>query len=271
MILYSIILPWHNDDDLLRRARASVPEREDVELIAIEDKDRQGAGWARNQALSKASGRWLLFLDSDDYFKADALALLDAHAADDADVVYFNVDARMAFSGEPSGRQDHKRSRLEALSSRPSDLEFYCRYCYPEPWGKMVSHAFVEREGIRFDQTSCANDYMFSVLCGIKARRVAYDPSVLYVVTEREGSVSRDYFDSPVKLRDRLDVYWRVQQEFDKAGIRLYPFAGLWMMCRSHGAEALDIAREFRRRRSIPRLRIWADCLCRIALKHLKK
>ena len=270
MILYSVILPWHKDDDLFRRAVASVPCREDVELIAVEDKDRLGAGWARNQALSKARGKWLVFLDSDDFFTADAFAVMDRHASDEADVIYFNVEAQMAGSGLPSSRQDDKRKHLAAYASKPSALEFFCRYQYPEPWGKMVRRSFVEKEGIRFDQTSCANDYMFSVLCGIKASTVIYDPGVLYVVTEREGSVSREYFDSMVKLRDRLDVYWRVQQAFDRAGVRLYPFAGLWMMCRRQGGEVLSAAREFCGAKGISAWQLWLMCTKRVIMKRLQ-
>ena len=260
MILYSVILPWHKDDDLLRRARESVPQRADTELIAIEDKDRLGAGRARNEAIKKASGKWLIFLDSDDFFTPGAFSVLDRHAADEADVVYFNV----------SGRPAEKQRLLAAYASRPACLEFYCRYCYPEPWGKMVSREFVLREGIRFDSTLCANDYMFSVLCGLKAGRVAYDDAAIYEVTEREGSVSSKYFDSPLKLRDRLDVYWRVQQELDRAGVRLYPFAGIWMMCRKEGGEAYSIASEFRINQSISRVKIWADCCRRILRKRLR-
>ena len=134
----------------------------------------------------------------------------------------------------------------------------------------MVRRSFVEKEGIRFDQTSCANDYMFSVLCGIKASTVIYDPGVLYVVTEREESVSREYFDSMQKLQDRLDVYWRVQQAFDSAHVRLYPFAGLWMMCSKQGREVLDTAREFCASKGISVWQLWLMCAKRVIMKRLK-
>lgn len=269
MITYSVIVPWHKDDELLKRALESVPVREDVELIAVQDKDFRGAGYARNQALAQARGRWLLFLDSDDRFSPDALDILDRHADDDADLIYFQQRAEMIGTGAPSGRADNKIHYLGAYSQRPADLDFYCRYCYPEPTGKMVRREMVEREGIRFDETSCANDYMFSVLCGLKARKVTFDPSVLYVVTEREGSVSHSYFDNPQKVRDRLYVYWRVQNLFDINKIPLSPFYGMWMMCANAGPQSRAAAEEFRRRNGISRWRIAAGCLKRIVRKRL--
>lgn len=269
MIRYSVIVPFRGEPELLKRALASVPARDDVEVLTVEDADGRGAGWARNQALGKAQGEWLVFLDADDYFAPDAFPLMDAHDADVADVVYFNVKAVMSDSGLPSARQADKQRLLAAYASSPARLEFFCRYQYPEPWGKMVRRAFVQREGIRFDETVCANDYMFSVLCGLKACQVAYDPGVLYVVTEREGSVSRAYFDTARKLEDRLSVYWRVQQAFDAAGVSLQPFYGLWMMCRKEGGAVLEQARRFCAAQGISRLRLWRGCAVRVLKKRL--
>ena len=269
MIRYSVIVPFRGSPELLRRALASVPSREDVEVLTVEDADGRGAGWARNQALSRAVGEWLLFLDADDFFEADAFALLDRHFADEADLVCFSVRALMSDSLEPSSRQDEKLRCLAKYGQDPAKIDFYCRYCYPEPWGKMVRRSLVARAGIRFDETSCANDYSFSVLCGIHAGRVVFDPASLYVVTERPGSVSRDYFDTPQKVRDRLSVYWRVQQAFDAAGIGLEPFYGLWMMCSRKGGETLSLAREFCAAQGISRCRLWRGCALRVIKKRL--
>ena len=269
MIRYSVIVPFRGSPELLRRALASVPSREDVEVLAVEDSDGRGAGWARNQALGRAQGEWLVFLDADDFFSADAFALLDRHWADEAEVVYFGIRAVLSDSLQPSSRQDEKIRSLAKYGPDPVKIDYYCRYCYPEPWGKMVRRSLVEREGIRFDETVCANDYYFSVQCGLKARKVSFDPAVLYVVTEREGSVSRQYFDTPEKLQDRLSVYWRVQRAFDAAGISLQPFYGLWMMCRRAGGAVLSRAREFCAAQGISRCQLWRGCAVRVIRKRL--
>lgn len=269
-INYTIIIPHFGDPGLLSRAMASVPSRDDVELLVEEDTGRKGAGYARNRALDRARGKWILFLDSDDFFEPVALSLLDRHADDEAEVICFNIRAVHSDTLLPSERQSEKTRLLEKYASRPADLDFFCRYCYPEPWGKMIRRELIVREGIRFDETVCANDYMFSVLCGLNAGKVAYDPSVLYVVTERPGSVSSGYIDRPDKLQSRMDVYWRVQRLFDSRGIRLHPFYGLWMMCRMEGGEVFEMAERFRKDHSISRFRILKGCLERILRKRLR-
>lgn len=263
--LFSVIIPHRGSSALLQRAVASVPEG--AEILVQEDPEGRGAGWARNQALRRACGKWVVFLDSDDYFTPEALALLEKHAHDPADVVYFAVRSVLSDSGEKSSRQDAKLHFLEHYANRPRELDFYLRYLYNEPWGKMVRRELIDREGILFDETSCANDYTFSVLCGLKAGTVAYDPGVLCVITEREGSVSHRYFDRPEKVQDRLKVYWKVQGLFDAAGIPLYPFYGLWMMCWKEGAGKESEA--FRKASGISRLTICLGCLKRIIRKRL--
>lgn len=269
MIRYSVIIPYVEEDALFERALRSIPERADVEVLPVQDAARRGGGWARNQALDRAKGEWLLFLDADDFFEADAFELLDKHFSSAADVVYFGVRAVLSDTLAPSSRQDDKLRCLARYAARPSLIDFYCRYCYPEPWGKMVRRSLVSGAGIRFDETSCANDYSFSVLVGLNARSVAFDPSSLYVVTERPGSVSRDYFGSSQSLEDRLGVYWRVQQLFEARGVKLYPFYGLWMMCFKKGPFARSTASAFCVREGIGLWKRFRGCLTRIVRKRL--
>ena len=90
---FSIIIPHKNTPDLLKRCVSSIPRREDVQIIIVDDnsdekivdfehfpflgtpnatvvfdKSSKGAGHARNIGLEKAEGKWYLFADSDDFF-----------------------------------------------------------------------------------------------------------------------------------------------------------------------------------------------------------
>ena len=88
---YSIIIPHKNIPDLLKRCLDSIPRRNDVQIIVVDDnsdpekvdfsnfpgvgekcvevyftKEGKGAGFARNVGLKYAIGKWVLFADADD-------------------------------------------------------------------------------------------------------------------------------------------------------------------------------------------------------------
>ena len=84
MYNYSFIIPHKNCPDLLQRCVDSIPERDDVQVIVVDDNSddgkkpslknhknlqvilldatqSKGAGRARNVGLEHAEGKWLLF------------------------------------------------------------------------------------------------------------------------------------------------------------------------------------------------------------------
>ena len=100
---FSIIIPAHNSEKYIEKAIKSVKEQgfKDYELIVVLDSctdntiekvdadivitcDHSNPGFARNEGLEVASGTYILFLDSDDYFlHSEALSMLDMALEDD--------------------------------------------------------------------------------------------------------------------------------------------------------------------------------------------
>ena len=103
---FTIVIPHKNTPTLLERLVDSIPPRDDLEIIVVDDhsdadvvdfnhfpcKDRaglavvmnkecHGAGYARNCALPLAKGRWILFADSDDFFNSGFNEFLNRGAA----------------------------------------------------------------------------------------------------------------------------------------------------------------------------------------------
>ena len=92
-INFSIIIPHHDIPQLLERCLKSIPIKEDLEVIVVDDnsnpklvdfnnfpgmerkdttcildKKGGGAGYARNVGMKHANGKWLIFADADDFF-----------------------------------------------------------------------------------------------------------------------------------------------------------------------------------------------------------
>lgn len=292
---YSIIVPNRNNPELLQRALTSIPQREDTEVIVVDDasdpscidmdhypgSDRpdcqvifttegKGAGYARNVGLEHAGGEWLVFLDSDDFFMDGFLSLMDVHADAPEDIVFFGITSVCSDTLEPSPRHESRTVPINRYATRPALLAFYCRHLWPEPWGKMIRRSMVMENGIRFDQTACANDVLFSARIGRAARTVCYDPGVLYCVTSREGSLSESLAVNPKKTTDRLTTYWRLQQLFDREGIHLYYFYVFYKDCIGMGGEPARRARAFVRENRIPGWKIRLNSLRQVLRKRLR-
>lgn len=213
---YTIIIPHKNIPKLLERLLNSIPFRDDLEIIVVDDnssdeivdfnnfpfmgrtnyhvifnKESRGAGYARNYALPHARGKWILFADSDDFFNSGFDAFLNDYIDCDADIVYFNANSVDSETFEPSDRVDHLHEFIDEYHRDKNRGELMMRYLFTEPWCKMVKREIIEQNQIRFEETSIRNDVRYSYLVGFYANTIVLDDRQLYCVTTRRNSVSR--------------------------------------------------------------------------------
>jgi len=186
---YSIIIPHHGPQEQLERCVASIPKRDDVQLIVVIDKDCHGAGWARNEGLKQVQGRYVIFADSDDYFLNGMDEFLDDIKDETSDMIFFNACSIDGRTGKKSWRANHINSIV-----RNSDKvwqERHLRYHFTEPWCRVISMSMIKKYGIRFGESSILNDIFFATQVGCYAKDiVVYDKS-LYCITNNKGSVAK--------------------------------------------------------------------------------
>ena len=213
-ILFSIIIPHKNSIELLKRLIDSIPIREDIQIIIVDDnsdmakininnlpginrkeveyiflnKDQsKGAGKARNIGLERAKGKWLIFADSDDFFITDILSQkMDEYASSPSDIIFFNINCLYSESLLPAPNAD-KQYKVFIEDANATTL---CRYKLKVPWGKFIKREFVVNNKIYFDETKVANDIIFSIKTGIAANTVEVDKSSIYVWLVRNNSLT---------------------------------------------------------------------------------
>ena len=216
MINYSFIIPNHNGPDLLNRLLDSIPQRDDVEIIVVDDnsdedkkptitrKDVQlillskdeskGAGHARNVGLDKARGKWLLFADSDDYYLPDFITALDKFKESDIDILYFNIFSEVSNSDQ--------LNILERYMNSEHTHHDRCVLGFSNnaPWNKMFRRDFVFDVGEKFEEIPSSNDAWFTNIMAIKARKIAVDTTILYQYVNNPSGITR-------KVRPLSDRY----------------------------------------------------------------
>lgn len=234
MINYSFIIPHHNCPELLDRCLRSIPQREDLEIIVVDDNsdiDKQpkiqradakvvyidkehtkGAGRARNVGVSVAKGKWLLFADADDYFTDYLSSLLEKYLIDDSiDIVYLNA----CVFNENGQEKPHKTEQLILNYIKgKKDSEMHLRYDLWTPWSRMIKRSIVIENNILFDEIPAGNDMMFCLKCSKYANQIAVEQEVVYKYFKSiKGSITdkarMQMIELRLNLRGRMIEFYR--------------------------------------------------------------
>jgi len=210
MINYSIIIPHKNTSELLKRCLASIPYREDVQIIIIDDnsdpqkidfdnfpglntqgvevifsRGGRGAGYARNIGLGRAVGKWILFADADDFFTDNFFEHIDIYRDSMYDLIYFGI-CRI---GKNLNRyQEYSKLLNDAIHKRKHDAYKYASYF---PWGKMVKLSLIKENKILFDETLVANDRMFSIKTAYHATVTHFDSYKIYTYMAEDSCLTQ--------------------------------------------------------------------------------
>lgn len=217
MFTYSIVIPHKNCVSLLQRCLNSIPQRDDIQTIIVDDvsnlseneralmesfmNDRtkvifltqtKYAGGARNVGLSMAEGKWVVFADSDDFFTEEAFAVFDDYKDSDAEIVFFGHSACYSDNLEPTTRLgDRSKYLKEFVETHSERSEKQLRYKNPTPTSKMIRNVFIKENNFKYEEIRASNDSMFSLLSGYHASSIVGDSRVVYCSTIRRGSLTQ--------------------------------------------------------------------------------
>lgn len=112
----TIIIPVYNQEELLIKALENIPNREDIEIIVIDDastdntwnnllkyrentnknivclynKENKGVAYTVNKGLDNATGEYIVLLGSDDYFYTEQFEKC-INMINNEDLIYFNL------------------------------------------------------------------------------------------------------------------------------------------------------------------------------------
>lgn len=239
---YSIIIPHFNSPHKLRRLLLSIPERDDLQIVVVDDTSTKmisefealkhefsyvefystvingGGGKARNIGLDHATGNYVIFADSDDFFTPEFPKVLDKYLlSDSADIIFCNATSIFEDTTKKSSRADYLQRYIELYLKKSEKGEILLRYGFGEPWCKIIKRSMISEHNIRFDELRIHNDTKFSYLIGIHAVIIVCDNTVIYCVTDSPKSVSKavnwDY------LKIRAQVFAEKEQLLRKLNI----------------------------------------------------
>lgn len=187
-----IVVDDASTDGSVAAVRAQIAN--DARFTLIERAENGGPGATRNEALDRARGRYVMYVDADDRLTADALEKLVARAdAQQLDELYFsaqsfyedgavydvmneNFAGREPFEGVVTGRE---------LFTFFSDRGQY----FPQGALRMVRRELLERERIRFPEGIIHEDVLYGWRILVASERSSFLNEPLYLRRQRAGSI----------------------------------------------------------------------------------
>ena len=238
-MLFSVVVPVYNVEKYLHECVDSILSQTftDFELILVDDgskdhsgticdeyaqkdsrvrvihKENGGQSTARNRGVEEAQGKYVVFLDSDDFFTtSDFFSDLKEKAEEGAEVIIFRYYKYYS----PERKEDcnvllanitfeNKGELLESLVRRDA---FFCS-C----WSKCVALRILKENGIKFDENlRCEDmDWYYSVV--EKAERFALIDTPYVNYRQRENSVTSTL--NIKSIEDNITTIKRWWERFD--------------------------------------------------------
>ena len=255
----SIIVPVYNAEKTIRRCIESILHQScgDFELLVVDDgspdssgaicdayaagdarvrvfhKENGGVSAARNLALEQARGKYIQFLDSDDWITPDAtLLLLRAAEEHEADLVisdfYRVVGERVSVKGDiEEGSVLTQEEYAAHMMENPAD--FY----YGVLWNKLYRRSIVEHYRLRMDEEiSWCEDFLFNLEYIRCARRFyALNVPIYYYVKTKGSLASQISISKTVRMKLTMFEYYNRlykeifdEEEYEKHRLKVYRF-----------------------------------------------
>lgn len=231
--LISIIIPHYNTPDDLLRMIQSIPIKEDIEILVVDDNSDipletlqkkleifphvqlfrndsgvKGAGASRNVALRKAKGKWVLFADADDYYVEKLYEKLAPYLESDYDIVYFPPTSIDEASGKVSSRHTYYMDLANRYLHKPTFQNLMAlRFGFCVSVSKLIRLSLLQEHSIKFDEIMVSNDIMCMVKCAYYSQKITVAEDTIYCITRRAGTLTSKK--SEQNFDTRIDVLIR--------------------------------------------------------------
>lgn len=256
----SVVIPVYNAGIYLEQCLDSVLNQtlKEIEVICVDDgstddtlckleeyaaKDsrvkvlkqkNKYAGVARNYGLEQALGKYLMFLDADDFFELELLEKLYKQCEKDAADIGVCKAVIYNEKTHEKEKMNHSLNTAVLLDKFPfSYLDIPTRifnFTSPAPWNKLFRKDFIVENQIKFQSLQRANDLYFVFRALVEAKRITIVDEVM--VNYRKGHESNlqannerspfDFYEALLALRNRLisiNKFNDVEQSFTNSAV----------------------------------------------------
>ena len=251
----SIIIPHYNSHDLLERLIVSIPSKEKIQVIAVDDKSndehrkwdklkekfrnvefyenttpKKGAGVCRNIGLDYAKGKWVLFADADDYFIDGFYEKVEPFFEATEDIIFFSPQSIVEATGEKGTRHiRYERVIKNALKNPDKENTLLLKNEWEGPCSKLIRNSLIQENNIRFDDVKCSNDVMFSAKTAFMAKEVKAVKESIYMITQASNTLTTtiNVENAKIRLQVFINKYEYVRNMLTKKELACLNMSGI--------------------------------------------
>ena len=207
--LVSIIIPVYNVEQYLAQCLDSIINQTitNIEIICINDGstdhsanilksykerdhrikiltiDNQGAGIARNVGMNIATGKYIIFLDSDDFFEPDFIKkLYEKSEKDNLDIAVCRCNGYDNLTDQYTtinySIKDELLPKKEFFNYKDIKNAFFDSFVW-WPWDKLYRRSFIEKTELKFQSLRTTNDLYFVCMSMILANKIGTIKDIL--------------------------------------------------------------------------------------------
>lgn len=196
-----IIVNDGSKDDSLLICRTL--EKKDLRVVVI-DKENEGVSKARNTGIKIAQGKYVMFVDADDYIESNMIEnMLIKMEKDDSDLVmcnYINLKdgktelVQANFSDILDHKKDIVNKLMMPLIERDDGENTHKIAGFRSPWGKIFKKQIIDEFDIKFNEKmAIGEDFLFNLEFISHSQKISFDSGCYYYYVNNENSALMRY------------------------------------------------------------------------------
>ena len=187
----------------------------------LEQPQNMGCWAARNRVLQEANGKYIYFLDADDYIIPNALETLYAYAEKyEAEAVYGSVVSVNEKGEHTTFSKGDMKLPFKVLIGKDQLALFANQNTHPTLynfiWNVLLRNDFIKNNNLQFKETRFADDILFETDMQPLIKRAVLLPDETYYYVLREGSLSnfqkRQHIDR-TEIEQYIKVYTYIKNQ----------------------------------------------------------
>lgn len=232
--LVSVIVPIYNVEKYLKRCLDSIVNQtyKNIEIICIDDgspdnsidilrafekKDNRikiirqknmGLSGARNTGIDIAKGKYIIFVDSDDYIELDMIELMLGRIKNsDIDLVVCGTANHIGTIVKKEELYNFKKKEIKngILYFKEN---YKLKYRFANCWNKMYKTEIIKSNNIEFPIGKLYEDLLFVFKYLINCKKVVIEPKALYnYIVSRDGAIT-----TKINKNDMPDTIWTLYE-----------------------------------------------------------